>query len=263
MFEWTDAQIGGWVGMHLWPFFRIASFFMVIPIIGTQLVPGRVRMLLALLLTILLVPSLPPVPTLDPLSLPALTITLQQVGIGVFMGFSVLTLFQLFIITGQILAMQMGLGFASMVDPTNGITVAGLSQFYLMLITLVFLGMNGHLVLFETLAESFRMMPVGGAFFSADAWWQLAGRISWMFASGLMIALPAVTALLIINISLGVMTRAAPQMNIFSLGFGLTVILGLVIFWVTLAGLLPQFNGLSEQTFSFMRDILRDAGQQP
>ena len=99
---------------------------------------GRVRLLLALLLTILLVPSLPPVPAIDPLSLPALNITVQQVGIGVFMGFSVLTLFQLFIITGQIMAMQMGLGFASMVDPTNGITVAGLSQFYLMLITLLF-----------------------------------------------------------------------------------------------------------------------------
>lgn len=137
---------------------------MVIPIIGTQLVSGRVRLLLALLLTILLVPSLPPVPAIDPLSLPALNITVQQVGIGVFMGFSVLTLFQLFIITGQIMAMQMGLGFASMVDPTNGITVAGLSQFYLMLITLLFLGMNGHLVLFETLAESFRMMPIGGSF---------------------------------------------------------------------------------------------------
>lgn len=78
-----------------------------------------------------------------------------------------------------------------------------------------------------------------------------------------MIALPAVTALLIINFSLGVMTRAAPQMNIFSLGFGLTVILGLVIFWITLAGILPQFNGLTEQTFAFMRDILRDAGHQP
>lgn len=242
--------------MHLWPLFRIASFIMVVPIFGTQLVSGRIRLILSLLLTILVVPNLPPVPAIDPLSLAAAAISIQQVSIGVFMGFSVLMLFQLFVISGQIMAMQMGLGFAAMVDPTNGITVTVLSQFYLMLISLLFLGMNGHLVMFEALVESFHVMPIGSGFISADSWWLLAQRISWMFASGLMIALPAITALLIINMSLGVMTRAAPQMNIFSLGFGITVILGLVIYWITLAGFLPQFDLLSGQTFAFLRDTL-------
>lgn len=256
MFTWTDAQIGGWVGMHLWPLFRIASFLMIVPVFGTQLVPARVRLGVAVLMTVALVPALPPTPAVDPLSLAAIGVTLEQIGVGLFMGFTMLMLFQLFIITGQILAMQMGLGFASMVDPTNGITVAGLSQFYLMLITLVFLGMNGHLVMLEMLVESFRMIPIGSGGITVDSWWVLATRISWMFGAGLMVVLPAVTALLIVNFSLGVMTRAAPQMNIFSIGFPLTVVLGLLVFWVSLAGLLPQFQGLSEETFEFLRQFL-------
>lgn len=246
--------------MHVWPLFRIASFLMILPMIGTQLVSMRVRLGFALLITVVIVPTLPPVPAIDPFSLNAAAITLQQIAIGLFMGFAVYMLFQLFIIAGQMVAMQMGLGFAQMVDPTNGISVTGLSQFYLMTVSLMFLAMNGHLVAFEALAESFRVMPIGvEALISTDHWWLLATRISWMFTSALVIALPAITTLLIVNISLGVMTRAAPQMNIFSIGFPLTVVLGLVVFWISSAGLLPQFQMLSESTFQFMRDAMLGA----
>lgn len=249
--------------MHLWPLFRIASFLMILPMVGTQLVSIRVRLGFALLITVVLVPTLPPVPALDPFSLQAMTITLEQIAIGLFMGFSVYVLFQLFVISGQIIAMQMGLGFAQMVDPTNGISVTGLSQFYLMCISLMFLAMNGHLVAFEALSESFQVMPIGGPSIERDMWWLLATRISWMFASALVIALPAVTTLLVVNISLGVMTRAAPQMNIFSIGFPLTVVLGLVVFWVNASSLLPQFQGLSEATFQFLRDAMNHASLGP
>ncbi|WLQ14714.1 flagellar biosynthetic protein FliR [Hahella aquimaris] len=257
MFEWTDEQIGAWVGMHLWPLFRISSFMMTTPILGTQIVPARVRLTLALLMTILIVPSLPPVPEVDPLSVNSVAIIIQQVLIGLAMGFAVLLLFQLFVVTGQIVAMNMGLGFASMVDPTNGITVTALSQFYLMLVTLLFLSMGGHLVMFEAVVESFRFLPVSAQEVDAWSWWYLASRISWMFASALMIALPAVTALLIVNISFGVMTRAAPQMNIFSIGFPMTVLFGLVVFWISIGGILPQFTVLSENTFDFMQVMLQ------
>ena len=153
--------IGQWVGQHLWPLFRIASFLMVIPIFGTRLVPARVRLGLALLMTIIVVPMIPPVPQVDALSADAVVITLQQILIGVGLGFALTALWQLFVIAGQMIAMQMGLGFASMVDPANGVNVAVLAQIYIITITLLFLAMNGHLVAFEVFIESFRTLPIG------------------------------------------------------------------------------------------------------
>jgi len=114
--------ISQWIGQHFWPLFRLASFMMVIPFVGTQLVPARVRLGLALLITILVVPMIPPVPQVEAFSADAVVITLQQILIGVGMGFALTALFQLFVVAGQMIAMQMGLGFASMVDPATAST---------------------------------------------------------------------------------------------------------------------------------------------
>jgi flagellar biosynthetic protein FliR len=247
--------IGQWVGQHLWPLFRIASFLMVIPIFGTQLVPARVRLGLALLMTIIVVPMIPPVPQVDALSADAVVITLQQILIGVGLGFALTALWQLFVIAGQMIAMQMGLGFASMVDPANGVNVAVLAQIYTITITLLFLAMNGHLVTFEVFIESFRTLPIGLEGLGQAGVWQLAHRISWIFVSAMLIALPAVTAVLIVSISFGVMTRAAPQMNIFALGFPIGLIFGLFAIWVLHANFLPHFEVYARQTFDFMREL--------
>lgn len=247
--------ISQWVGQHLWPLFRIASFFMVIPFIGTQLVPARVRLGLALLTTILVVPMLPPVPQVEALSSEAVIITLQQILIGVGMGFALTALFQLFTIAGQMIAMQMGLGFASMNDPAHGVNVTVLSQIYSITITLLFLAMNGHLVAIEVFLESFHTLPIGLDGLGQEGVWQLAHRISWMFAAALLLALPAVTAVFIVNISFGVMTRAAPQMNIFALGFPIGLIFGLFAIWVLHANFLPHFEQYTRETFSFMRQL--------
>jgi flagellar biosynthetic protein FliR len=232
--------IGQWVGQHLWPLFRIASFLMVIPIFGTQLVPTRVRLGLALLMTIIVVPMIPPVPQVDALSADAVVITLQQILIGVGLGFALTALWQLFVIAGQMIAMQMGLGFASMVDPANGVNVAVLAQIYTITITLLFLAMNGHLVTFEVFIESFRTLPIGLEGLGQAGVWQLAHRISWV---------------LIVSISFGVMTRAAPQMNIFALGFPIGLIFGLFAIWVLHANFLPHFEVYARQTFDFMREL--------
>ena len=123
MLELSNEQIGGWVGQFLLPLFRIAAMFMVMPIIGTQLVPMRVRLYLALAVSVLLVPTLPPLPQVDALSLRSLLLIAEQVLIGAMFGFVLQLFFHLFAVAGQIIAMQMGLGFASMVDPTNGVSV--------------------------------------------------------------------------------------------------------------------------------------------
>lgn len=247
--------IGQWVGQHLWPLFRLASFMMVIPFVGTQLVPARVRLGLALMITILVVPMIPPVPQVEAFSADAVVITLQQILIGVGLGFALTALFQLFVVAGQMIAMQMGLGFASMVDPANGINVPVLAQIYSITITLLYLAMNGHLVAFEVFIESFHTLPIGLEGLGQAGVWDLAHRVSWVFVSALLLALPAVTAVLIVSISFGVMTRAAPQMNIFALGFPIGLIFGLFSIWVLHANFLPHFEQYTRETFEFMRQL--------
>ena len=253
--EISADLINQWVGQHLWPLFRLASFMMVIPFIGTQLVPARVRLGLALIITILVVPMIPPVPQVDAFSADGVVITLQQILIGVGMGFALTALFQLFGVAGQMIAMQMGLGFASMVDPANGVSVPVLAQIYTITITLLYLAMNGHLVAFEVFIESFRTIPIGLEGLGQTGVWQLAHRISWIFVSAILLALPAVTAVFIVNISFGVMTRAAPQMNIFALGFSIGLIFGLFAIWVLHANFLPHFEQYTRETFEFMRNL--------
>ncbi|KZY70002.1 flagellar biosynthetic protein FliR, partial [Oleiphilus sp. HI0067] len=187
-------------------------------------------------------------------------VTLQQIFIGTLMGLMFVFLMQLFVAAGQMIAMQMGLGFASMIDPSNGVNVPILSQIFLVCVTLIFLSMNGHLVMIEVAVQSFQAWPIsdqiiGPNSVSREDLWGFLMRINWLFASALVIALPAITAVLIINLSFGIMTRAAPQMNVFSLGFPIGMLFGLFIVWVSISGLLPQFDNFSTDTFLFLRDM--------
>lgn len=254
MLALSDAQIGGWVASFLLPLFRIAALLMVMPVIGTQLVPVRVRMYLALAFTLVLMPVLPAMPQIDALSLQGWLWIGQEVLVGALLGFSLQLFFHAFVVAGQMIAMQMGLGFASMVDPANGISVAVLGQFLLMLVTLLFLAMNGHLVVFEVLAESFVTLPVGSGLL-LDHYLAIAGRLGWVLGAGLLLALPAITALLVVNIAFGVMTRAAPQLNIFAIGFPLTLVLGLVIVWLSMADILAQYQDLAREALLWLREL--------
>ncbi|MCJ8167937.1 flagellar biosynthetic protein FliR [Atopomonas sediminilitoris] len=254
MLALTTEQIGGWIGQFLLPLFRLASLFMTMPIIGTQLVPMRVRLYLALSFTVLIAPTLPPMPVVDALSVPNIMLIAEQILVGASMGFFLQLFFHIFVVAGQLIAMQMGLGFASMVDPSNGVSVPVLSQFLLLLVTLLFLSMNGHLVVFEVLVNSFTTLPVGNALV-LEHFWELAGRLSWVLGAGVLIALPAVTALLIVNLAFGVMTRAAPQLNIFSIGFPMTLVLGLVIFWISISDMLGQYQVLASEALQMLRQL--------
>jgi flagellar biosynthetic protein FliR len=204
-----------------------------------------------------IVPLLPDMPAVDSLSLATVLITLQQLVIGVLLGFSLQMLLQIFVIAGQIIAMNMGLGFASMVDPSNGISVPVVSQIYLIMVTLLFVVTNGHLVVIEVLVNSFTTIPVGHSLPTANIWQMLMWG-SWMFTSALLLSLPLMTALLIVNITFGIMTRAAPQLNIFALGFPMSLLLGLFALWISVSGFLPQYDGLSEQAFLMLRDLTHD-----
>lgn len=250
----TEAQLMIWLSNFLWPFIRISGFILVMPIIGTRLVSPYVRAGLVTLITFAVIPGLPPMPQVDLLSIQTYSIAAEQLMIGISMAFLVQILFQIFILAGQMIAMQMGLGFASMVDPANGVFVAIISQFYLMLTTLVFMAMNGHLVAIEVLVESFQVLPVSTEW-QFNGIYHIAASGSWLFASAVFVALPAVTAILTINFAFGIMTRAAPQLNVFSLGFPFTMLMGLLILWIGLSGFLPQYNSLVTECLTLLRNI--------
>lgn len=255
MIELTLPVLSQWLGSWLYPLARIGGFLLIAPVFGAQLVPARIRAALALLICALLAPLLPPSPATDPLSLTAWLLVANQVLIGLGLGFAMQLFFQIFVVGAQLMAMQMSLGFASMVDPANGVSVTVLAQYFVVLLTLVFLATNGHLAMLEVLLESFRFVPVGSFVPTGDWIWTLAGMGSWLFLSGLLLALPVVTALLIVNLAFGVMTRAAPQLNIFSLGFPMSMLLGLFSVWASSANFLPGFDALAAQAFALLRQL--------
>ncbi len=256
MLELDVAALQAWIGQFLWPLIRVGAFFMVVPVIGAQTVPPRIRLLLALLLTMAIAPQLRDLPQPDPLSPLSVVLIAQQLLIGIGLGLFLQLMIQAFIMTGQIIAMKMGLGFASLNDPVNGVVVTVVSQFNLILATLLFLAMNGHLVMIDVLVESFRTLPVG-VDPGTERWMALVGWGSWMFAAGVLMALPAVTALLIINSTLGVITRASPQLNIFAIGFPLMLLLGFIILWANMVSFLPQFERYSGETLLQMREWIQ------
>ena len=161
MLELTDTQISTWVASFMLPLFRVAAVLMTMPVFGTSLLPQRIRLYFALAITVVIVPGLPPMPPVQALDMSAMLLIGEQILIGALFGLSLQLFFQAFVIAGQIVAIQMGLAFASMVDPANGVNTTVISQFLTMLVTLLFLSMNGHLVVFEVLVESFTTLPVG------------------------------------------------------------------------------------------------------
>jgi flagellar biosynthesis protein FliR len=256
MLEITDAEISAWVSSVLWPFFRIMAFFSIAPFFGARTVLVRLRVLFSFALALMVAPLIPEGPVVDSLSIGTLVITIQQVIIGFALGFITLLLFQVFILAGQATSMQMGLGFASMVDPSNGVSVAVLAQIYQTMVTLAFLAINGHLLLLDILVNSFYAMPVGSVGLGADKFQMLFLLGSWIFSAALSIALPAMISLLLVNIVFGILTRSAPQLNIFSLGFPVTMVLGVMIVWMTISGVLSRFNSFFVEHLEFLRTVV-------
>jgi flagellar biosynthetic protein FliR len=241
------AAMSTFVSEFLWNTFRVAGFFMVVPIFGNQLVSPRIRVALSAATGLALTPVLGDVPGLATLNLGTIVDLMMQILMAIGLGFTAVIFFQLFVVAGQFIGMQMGLGFAAMVDPGNGVQVTVWSQFFLMLVTLSFLVLNGHLVLLEVLVSGFKMFPTGMEISLAEFSGRIVRMGGWMFVGGVLLAIPAVISLLIVNMSFGVMNRSAPQLNVFSLGFPFSLLFGLVIIWFLLHGWSDQFHRLAGQ----------------
>ena len=239
----------------LWPFLRMSAMLFAAPVLGARTVPVRIRIVLAVVLTILVLPLLPDTSGIVALSAAGLMTAIQQLAVGVLMGMTLQIMFSALVMAGMITATTMGLSFASTVDPQNGIQVPMIGQLYLIMGTLLFLSLDAHLLLIDILVASFAAFPISSTLPGAEFFMSIGLFGSQMFLAAVMIALPATMGVLLVNLGLGVVTRAAPQLNIFSVGFPVTILSGFVLILLSIPLFTGIFENLSSNAFAFIRLI--------
>jgi len=254
MITFSGEFLQTWVISLLWPLTRILAVIAIVPILSHATIPRRVKLGLSVLLTIIIVPTIPPLPQFVAFSLEGLLILVQQVIIGFAIGFSMRLVFAAVDLAGQLIGLTMGLGFAQFFDPqTNGQSTA-LNQLLVLLAMLIFLSLDGHLIIVSAMARSFITMPIGLGGAGIDAM-QIALWGNTIFSAGLMLALPAVCALLITNMALGILTRTAPQLNLFGIGFPITLSMGFVVVALSLSSMLQPIIKFIEQGTDNMMQV--------
>ena len=227
----NGEQLEIWIASFLWPFIRILAMLATAPVFDNRTVQRRTRVGLAALIAILMMPLLPAPPVLS--SVQAIPVLIQQILIGVAMGFSMRLVFAAFEMAGDLLGLQMGLAFAQFIDPARGTQTPLIGSFLGVLAMLTFLVIDGHLLVIAAVVQSFELIPISANLSVVNSQSiALAGSIMFMLA--LQISLPVMAAVLISNIVLGILARAAPQLNVMSIGFSITIGVGLWILWVSL-----------------------------
>ncbi|KMN82048.1 flagellar biosynthesis protein FliR [Chromobacterium sp. LK11] len=256
MLSISDAQINALVAMFVWPFARIVGLLLVEPVFAYRGVPRRFKAGFALILTVMLAPLLPPLPVVPLVSAEGIAILLQQLLIGLAMGFVMRIVISAVEVAGFIMGSQTGLGFAMFFDPMHSAQVPVVSQLLTLFTFLLFLAFDGHQVVLSTLVESYRVLPIGMSMpdqgIKALALWG-GHLIEW----GVWLAMPVIAALLITNLAIGVMTRAAPQFNIFTFGFPLTLMIGFISIYLTLPMMVPVLEQMYQAGFEMMLAMLK------
>ena len=253
----NSQQWYAWIATLVWPFLRVLGLIIAEPVLGNRSIPLTTKIGLAIVIALVLVPVLPPMPSIDPGSAAGVLIAIQQVLVGLAMGFTIRIALTAAQMAGQLSGLQMGLGFAVFYDPqTSGQPVA-LGQFLSLFAILVFLSVDGHHVVIKVLAESFGALPISEVPLNPLGWRVLADWAGAIFRAGLLISLPLIAALLLANTAVGIMTRAAPQLNIFSVGFPLTLITGFVALFLAAPYIGPALLDLFEQALLAMGRVVQ------
>jgi len=255
------ADVTQWVSRLWWPSLRIGGFVAAAPIASEKTIPGRVKVVLTLALAVLLAPFAPVPAGLSIFSGPGALTAVQELLIGVSIGMVMELAFEALTFAGQTISMTMGLGFATLVDPQRGASVPVLGQLFMIMGTLTYLAINGHLVLLGALADSFQSLPIGTAHVDRDFLMTVATWGTRIFETGLLVALPAVIALIIVNLALGVVTRAAPQLNLFGIGFTITLMCGFFVLLVGLDGIMVGIRTLINDALQAVLALI-DAGSR-
>jgi flagellar biosynthetic protein FliR len=240
--EFTESVVNQYIADFILPFTRISALVMMMVGLGARNIPNRIKLFLCVTLTLAVMPAIPPTHVDELLSFTTFLMVGQQILIGISIGFITVMVVETFTFAGQIIAMQSGLGFASLVDPASGMNVPAVGQFFLILSTLLFWTMDGHLAYLQLIVASFDTLPIGNENFTSIKYKELVLWGQWMFATALSLSLAPLTAMLLINFSFGVMTRAAPQLNIFAIGFPITMMGGLLVMWLTFGNFLTHFE---------------------
>lgn len=251
-----SAQIDAWIVAFIFPLSRILGFMATAPLWSTAGVPKRIRLTIGIAVAVALAPGLPPMPAVQPASLAGLWIMAQQMMIGIGMGFAAKIVFTAFLFAGEFIGNQMGLGFATFYDPLSASQTPVISEFINLVALLMFLSINGHLLYLATLAQSFSAIPIGAIPVGAGSWLNIAELGSKIFSAGLLLSLPIMAALMITNVALAVLTRAAPQLNLFALGFPLTLIGGFFMLAISLNYLASPFQGIFQVGLESMLGVI-------
>ncbi len=227
VFSVTSEQLGVWMVAFLWPFVRMLALISTAPVFSESAVPRSAKVGLAVLLAIAIAPTLGPLPAIPLVSAAGFWILVQQILIGAAIGFSMRMVFAIVQAAGEYAGLQMGLSFASFFDPTSGGSTMVLARLLNVMAVLIFLAIDGHLVLIMTLAESFRTLPISDAPLAAGGWFLLVSAGGQVISGGLMLALPLIAALLTLNLAMGILNRVSPQFSIFAVGFPITLLAGM------------------------------------
>jgi flagellar biosynthetic protein FliR len=250
MITFTTEQLSAWYGAVFWPLVRVLALMSVAPVLSHRAIAVRVRLALALAIAILLVPIVPAPPIADALTGAGLALLVQNIALGVLIGFTVRLVFAALEVAGEIIGLQMGLSYAGFFNPATGQTQNAVGNFMSLLALLMFVAIDGHLWLLHALAESFRLYPLDAAAALPLDLGQAAKMGADIFTVGLTIALPFVAVMLLTNIVLGVLARVAPQLNIFAVGFPLTILVGLSLLFLLLPYLETPLRAALERSLT-------------
>lgn len=253
----SEEQLLAYLATFVWPFFRISTVFIAIPVLSVGSVPSTLRVMLGVLITGVILPVLPPMPAIELFSFEGWMVSIQQLVIGISCGFILQMVFSIMLFAGQAIAYSMGLGFASMVDPATGVQTPVIAQLFVITSSLLFLAVDGHLLLIEMLVQSFTTLPVAMIGFDKADLWRIIAWSSQIFAGGVLLALPIMATLLFVNVSFGVASKAAPQLQIFGVGFPITILLGMLLVWIGLSSMLDGFAELMHEGYSLISQLLR------
>lgn len=247
MIAFNEAQLVAWLSPMVWPFLRVLAVFTAAPIFSSRAFPLRLRIGLSLFIAYAAQASLQNQAVISITSPEAVGVVVEQVGIGLAIGFTVRVVFAAFELAGEVVGFQMGLNFASFFDPSLNTQSSAVARFFGQMASLLFVVMNGHLLVLLAVIKSFDAFPVDQNFLEALKQMRIYDLGADLFASGLWIALPMIGMLMFVNLALGIVSRVAPQMNIYAIGFPITLAVGLIGITATLPLLDQPFLALLER----------------
>lgn len=259
MINISSAQLDAWLGLFIFPLTRILALLSTAPIFNNAALPMNIRLVLGLAITFAFATALPAPPPIPAGSWLGLAVIGEQLLIGLMMGLALRIAFAALDVAGELIGLQMGLSFATFFDPGRGGETSVMAEFLGLLTALIFLAMNGHLLALSLLAESFVLLPVSTTPFHAAGFSSLLTSSAMMFSLGVMLALPLITALLVTNIALGVLSRVAPALNLFAVGFPVTLGLGFIVLLLSLPYIGAAMDSVFSRGFTAMEMALRAA----